>query len=230
MMNKLLIAVKSCIKDLDAGFHQVIRETWQQDAKQLGIDVRFFVGQGLEERRALRYQPDEIGVAVADDYDNLPFKTQQICLWATGKMYPYIFLCDTDTFLVPRLMLESGYDRSDYAGRFNGNTLTPLTGYKTVSRSGHSVTYPTCYPWASGGYGYFLGRKAFTEVAYTVPKTWAEDFYVGQTLGPLAATGDIKILDTTDQQYSNHFPSHVFKSGYDLSFKWMESNYEVSKQ
>jgi len=229
-MNKLLIAVKSCIRDLDAGFHQVIRETWAADAKQLGIDVRFFVGQTFDPRRAVKYQPDEIGLAVQDDYDNLPMKTREICLWANGKTYPQIFLCDTDTFLVPRLMLQSGYERADYTGRFNGNTLTPLTGYRTVSRSGGSVTYPTCYPWASGGYGYFLSRRSFTEVAYTVPKTWAEDFYVGQTLGPLAKSGEIQILDTTEQQYSNHFPSHVFKSGYSLDFNWMQSNHEASKQ
>jgi hypothetical protein len=229
-MPKLLIAVKSCIRDLDAGFHDCIRRTWLQDAKQLGIDVRFFVGQGLTERRVIRYQPDETALACPDDYDSLPVKTQQICLWANGKTYPHIFLCDTDTFLIPRLMLASGYDRADYAGRFNGNTMTPITGYRTVSRSGHSTTYPTCYPWASGGYGYFLSRRAFNEVAYSVPKTWAEDFHVGQTLGPLAKAGDINILDTTEQQYSNHFPSHVFKSGYSLDFKWMESNYEASKQ
>lgn len=229
-MTKLLIAVKSCIRDLDSGFHQVIRETWQPDAKSLGIDVRFFVGQGLEERRMIKYQPDETGLACPDDYDNLPFKTQEICLWANGKTYSDIFLCDTDTFLIPRLMLTSGYQTADYTGRFNGNTLTPLTGYKTVSRSGASVTYPMCYPWASGGYGYFLSRRAFHEVASTTPKTWAEDFFVGQTLGPLAARNEIKILDTTEQQYSNHFPSHVFKSGYSLDFNWMQSNHDAGKK
>lgn len=228
-MSKLLIAVKSCIKDLDANFHDCIRRTWLQDAKQLGIDVRFFVGQTTEERRVLKFEADETQLACPDDYDGLPFKTQQICLWANGKTYQDIFLCDTDTFLIPKLILESGYQTADYTGRFNGNTMTPLTGYKTVSRSGMSVQYPTCYPWASGGYGYFLSRKAFNAVAYSTPKTWAEDFHVGQTLGPLAKTQDIKILDTTEQQYSNHFPSHVFKSGYNLDFKWMESNYEASK-
>jgi len=41
---KLLVAIKSCKKDRDAGGHDSIRKTWGRDLAAAGIDLRFFVG------------------------------------------------------------------------------------------------------------------------------------------------------------------------------------------
>jgi hypothetical protein len=126
---------------------------------------------------------------------------------------------------VPRLMLESGFQASDYAGRFNGNTDRLITNYHAVNRDGQVESHATCYPWASGGFGYFLSRRAFSLVSDSNPTSWAEDLFVGQVLGGAATNGQIVILDTTDQKYSDHFPAHAYKSGYDLKFGWMEQKY-----
>ena len=122
-------------------------------------------------------------------------------------------------------MLESGFQASDYAGRFNGNTDRLITNYRAVNRDGAVELHATCYPWASGGYGYFLSRRVFSLIADSNPTSWAEDLFVGQVLGSAATNGKIVILDTTDQKYSDHFPAHIYKSGYDLKFGWMEQKY-----
>jgi galactosyltransferase len=220
---KLLIAVKSCVQHLDLGYHDVIRETWGKDAKLAGMDVRFFTGPSFQHR-----EPDEVVLDCPDDYNNLPKKTQAICKWAIGKTYGHIFLCDTDTFLIPVRMLTHGIGNYDYAGKID-RTFGETFSYRTVSRDGVMENHPDTYPWASGGFGYFLSRKAFHVIADTTPIGWAEDFLVGQALGPLYRTGEISMLNTPANQYSWHFPAHEYKSGYDLSFKWMEKMYESNR-
>jgi hypothetical protein len=223
-MTKLLIAVKSCIQHLDMGYHDVIRQTWGKDAKALGIDVRFFVGQGLQGSRSLKYQPDEIALSCSDDYNSLPFKTKEICLWANSKVLDHIFLCDTDTFLIPKLMLQTGYEKYDYAGKINRPFGEPFP-YIMVGRDGRTQLHAKALPWASGGYGYFLSKKAANVIGYNTPIGWAEDFITGQLLGNLYNTGDITMLNTPGDVYSFHFPAHIYKSGYDLRFNWMQQKY-----
>jgi hypothetical protein len=220
---KLLICIKSCQRDLERGDHNVIRSTWGKDAKTLGIDVKFFVGSNCS-----KYESDEVHLKCDDSYDALPYKTREICKWASGKLIDYIFLCDTDTFVIPKLLLESGFETADFAGRFNGNISKPFR-YEAVDRNGVAEVHERCYPWASGGLGYFLSKKAFTEIAFEHPTSWAEDLWVGDVLGKLAATGEVSILDISERNYSFHFPQATYKSQYDPKFGWMEHMYTRHK-
>jgi len=220
---RLLIAVKSCVQHLDLGFHNIIRETWGKDAKLAGMDVRFFTGPSFQHR-----EHDEVILDCPDDYNNLPKKTQAICKWAVGKIYSHIFLCDNDTYIIPSKMRACNFESFDYTGKIDrpfGETFS----YRTVSRDGVMENHPNSYPWASGGFGYFLSRQAFHLIAETMPIGWAEDYLVGQTLGPLYNTGEISMLTTPGGEYSWHFPAHQYKSGYDLSFKWQEMMYESNR-
>jgi hypothetical protein len=195
---KLLIAVKSCQADQDRGLHDAIRSTWGAAAKTLGIEVRFFVAASFT-----AHQSDEIHLKCQDDYESLPFKTREICRWAFGKMFSHIFLCDTDTVVSPRKLLASGFEKFDYAGKIDRPLGVPFS-YETISRNGvREVSLR--YPWASGGYGYFLSRKAFEMVMTEYPTTWAEDLWVAQILGPSIPKGDIIALSMPRGTYSEHY-------------------------
>jgi hypothetical protein len=216
---KLLIAVKSCVQHQELGYHEVIRNTWGKDYS----DVLFFTGPG-----AVNPAEDEVQLDCPDDYPSLPQKTRAICNFAVDTTYDYIFLCDTDTYLIPSKLLSCGFENYDYVGKIDrpfGMTFP----YITVSRDGAIENHPSVYPWASGGYGYFLSRKALGVIAYMTPIGWAEDFIVGNVLGKLYDSGEISMLNTPGENYSWHFPAHQYKSGYDLSFRWMETMYATHR-
>src|SRR5271156_2746122 len=152
----LLIAVKSCRQDLERGYHQVIRDTWGIDAVSLGIDLIFFTGNRNQSKGILGW--DEVSLDCGDEYADLPFKTREICQYAVACGYDYVFLCDTDTFVIPRLLLEVGFEAYDYYGLIQ-KPLGKTFQYDAISRSGKH--HPGMYsPWASGGFGYFLSQKA----------------------------------------------------------------------
>jgi len=224
---KLLIAVKSCQAHLARGDHNVIRSTWGKDAKALGIDVRFFVGAD-----AKSYQSDEVHIKCGDDYNALPYKTREICRWANGKMVDYIFLCDNDTFLRIDTMMawlqKIQFGKYDYAEKISEPVNRPFK-YQHTGREGQMEYHERCYPWASGGFGYFLSRKAFQEIAFETPISQCEDLWVGQVLGKLAAQGEISILSTPANVYSWHHPEHG--EIYDIAKlkSWMEMMYKEQK-
>lgn len=167
----LLIAVKSCVRDMNEGFHEAIRKTWGQN-----LDVEFFVGNG-----GLTQVDDEVRVDAPDDYMGLPLKTQGICKYFVQTGFDHVFLCDNDTIVKPDLLLDLDYQRWDYAGHFSKGQAEVKTRFTYADHHGR---YYGCYPWCSGGVGYFLSRRAAKIVAETEPKVWAEDMYVGQVLGP----------------------------------------------
>lgn len=192
----ILIAIKSCYQARHSGSHVEIRDTWSRNFEGNLADIRFFEGDVGQ----------QIGIGIAsmdfdeiflygcpDDYLSLPFKTQRILRWAEDKNYDYIFLCDNDTFVKPEL-LKSGFEKYDYIGCFNGLetfNCTDINGNhyllpKTFEYTDEYGNYfPLTYSWASGGWGYFLSKKAARLVASNTPTGWAEDFWVGQVLGPL---------------------------------------------
>jgi hypothetical protein len=220
-MTKILVAVKSCNAHLELGYHNVIRETWHKDFP--AGTVKFFVGGGVGKNES-----DEVRLDCDDTYNGLPFKTKAICMWAMGKAIDYLFLCDTDSFLIPSKLLTCGFEGYDYAGKIDrpfGQTFP----YITVSREGATQLHPKTYAWASGGFGYFLSRKAFSTVAYSNPTGWAEDFFVGNLLGPMYNTGEITMLNIPGGTISEHFPAHLYNSGYDLKFGWMQEQYESTR-
>lgn len=215
---RTLIAVKSCWSDMKQGCHDTILKTW---GKQVD-DLRFFIGlpyDGLSLEKIAHLD-------VADDYDSLPQKTRKILQWSLGRDYDYTFLCDVDTFLIPYKLFQTKFQNYDYSGRIGSeHTLGVPFRYK----DGRGQIRPKCYTWASGGFGYFLSRKAAEYVVKAVidPKEWAEDVHVGDVLGPLIATGKVAAsnLEHFENEASWHYPAH--RLGWDrvTMQAWMEAMY-----
>lgn len=187
----ILVAVKSCARDLEAGLHQAIRETWGKDFPG-NVDVRFFIGGGLQ--LGFPYKPDEIILYCPDGYDDLSKKTQGILQYSLINGYEFTFLCDNDTFVIPKLLVGTEFRAYDYSGRFGTN---PPIGTTFDYRDCRRIMRIGCHPWASGGVGYFLNRRAAQAIADTVitPTDWAEDLWVGQVIGPHVIAGDMTAAD-----------------------------------
>jgi hypothetical protein len=179
----LLIAVKSCQRDMP--LHNTIRQTWGRYVPRWA-SLRFFVG-GFSGH----VDPDVIELGCADDYRSLPYKTKEIANWFLRfGNYSHIFLCDNDTFLDERFF-ELYFHNYDYAGRFNYWPTGAKIGTTFRYEDGQGNTIDPCHAWASGGFGYFLSRKAAAFVATMNPVSWAEDLSVGQVLGPKIQSGEI---------------------------------------
>lgn len=209
---KLLLAISSWyISALNAD-HQSSRDTWMKNSA--GIDCRFFMGDGSPvlisnedenlinnswnerqnhyndkpyESHKIDYIPkeDEILLPVPYDFKHLSFKVREIFRWALERDYDYIFKVDTDTYVdVPRL-LTSGFQNSDYIG-------TPF--------------WKGDQPFASGGAGYWISKKAYSLLVnepITIP--W-DDIWVGDNL----RKHNINL--TGDTRYNVNMP-HNFLNG-----------------
>lgn len=217
---KLLVAVKSCRRDYRLGAHEVIRNTWGQKLRGKA-DVRFFVGKNADDPRDhLNLKSDETILASADDFMALPWKTKDICQWAIGKTYSHIFLCDNDTYVKASMLMASGFENYDYLGVFSRPLDDGPFDYSDTDPRGVGHHYQRCFPWASGGHGYFLSRQAFLEVAESFPNMneWAEDLWVGQIIGRKAVLGKLSVRSVPEGAYSWHYP---VPRGYDPSNGWM---------
>ena len=182
---RLVIGVKSCQRDRLAGFHKAIRETWGKDS---GSALRFFVGgEPVNEF-------DEIALDCPDGYWELPYKTKAILQWFLTSGYDHIFLCDCDTYVLPSTF-TLGHEQVDYAGKISLWPRGATVGTTFTYNDGRGNIITDCAPWASGGYGYFLSRKAAEAIVKENPSHWAEDLWVGQVLGPLTQGGQIITRD-----------------------------------
>ena len=220
---KTVVGIKSCIRDLNLGHHEVIRQTW---GKHLGdVDLLFFVGRKDKEEFVAAAQADEIVLDVDDSYDALPQKTKAILEFVHGLSYDFCFLCDTDTYIIPERLMRSGFENYDMAGRF-GTVHAPGTQFRYIDGRGK---YPNLWAYPSGGLGYFLSRRAMQDVYMAEPAVWAEDMYVGQVLGPMVAAKQRSGYDIPEMECSMswHFPKRAYRQqSYDLKFGWMERMYQ----
>ena len=214
---------------MEQGMHDPIRATWGAKAKQAGMDVQFFMGKAPDTentRHIYRYQRDEVVLPCQDDYQSLPFKTRDICKWATGKITDFVFLCDTDTYVDIDLMLRSGFKDQDYLGEMP-YAVSKIFQYKSDA-GGKMEIRDRCRSWASGGVGYFLSKRALTEVAYSYPDSWAEDLWVGQVIMPLVAEGEMRAMNTRENNYcgskfSWHYPIEELKvKNPELIAQWLK--------
>lgn len=195
-MSKLTVLVKSCQRDKKLGFHDAIRFTWGKDLTALGVNVKFMMGGPGYDRVS-----DEINlVDCPDSYMDLPEKTRQICNWAVLNPVGTIFLCDIDTLVRAERLTLLPWEQYDYAGGFKGGQAE--VGKQFNYRDIHLGQETTLWPWASGGYGYFLSSRAQAAVAATFPMVWAEDMYVGQVIGPT----DLKIAAFPMTKITIHLP------------------------
>ena len=200
---KLLIAIKSCHRDRDRGCHQAIRDTWGSKVVT-DVTLGFFIGRDENSGQASWRLGDETQVDAPDDYENLPLKTREILRQSIGWNYDFTFLCDNDTFVNPERLLQTGFEKFDYSGRFG---VLPPVGTQFDYTDGRGIEYPGCHPWASGGVGYFLSKKAAEHIVQFEPNIWAEDMWVGQVLGPEIQAGRINAanLSTLECQAAWHF-------------------------
>ena len=169
-----LIAIESCHRDRNSGAQQSQRDTWIKDIGPINLDYRFFLGRPVESGAT-----DEVFLAVDDTYEFLSLKTQAICQWALDEGYDFLYKTDTDTLVVPKNLIMSGFERQDYIGGKNSDFTPP--GYRT--RAG---TYPgRRIDFASGGSGYWLSRKAMKAVVDSQDTEFAkqaEDVFVAIAL------------------------------------------------
>jgi hypothetical protein len=210
---EILIAVKSCVLDRERGCHDIIRKTWGRDV--FGADLRFFTGWAANES----FKPDEVEMTVPDDYDGLPHKTREILRYSLCFKYDFTFLCDNDTFIVPHRLMSCGFELYDLSGRF----VKPVNGGMFHYRDTRGF-YPALYPWPSGGFGYFVSKKAAEIVIRTEPTCWAEDMYIGQALGPHIQSGNITGFNIPDYAgpISRHWSKEIMGQAYDPANGWME--------
>ena len=219
-MNRILIAVKSCFADRDGGFHDPIRKTWGSNLLP-NVDLRFCVGDDKKDvPRPL--SSDEIFVEASDDYHSLPWKTKAILEWFLfyGR-HNYIFLCDTDSYVMLPKLTTCGFENYDYMG-VNTWPWGETRAYDAPNRDGVVTHIPNCFGWASGGFGYFLSRKAAEFVAKETPQIWAEDMFVGQVLGPLIKKGEIRVGNLRQGEVAYHYTRTQTEWSYKPELKWME--------
>jgi hypothetical protein len=107
---RFLIGVTTCHKFVERA--NVQRRTWVPDAKAAGIDVRFFVGDGVEAPNVL----DTIYLPVLDDYQHLPLKVQAMFAWGVEQGYDFTLKTDDDTLVRPQNLLK---ELGDYIGHSN---------------------------------------------------------------------------------------------------------------
>jgi Galactosyltransferase len=202
----LIVAVKSCFRDLNSGCHDEIRMTWGQ-ALRGQAQVKFFLGRPTKSIGGMpssvdttadnSYSPksDEIILDVPDDYESLVFKTRAITKWFSDKAATHILLTDVDTIVFPKRLWNFNYSRVDYAGNFNGG-FGEIKDRMIVGPGGASVQVKDVHSWASGA-GYILSKQAANIIADTFPQQTRyivgsnEDYWVGQILGPHVQRGDL---------------------------------------
>ena len=213
----MIVAIKSCHRDRLRGCHQIIRETWGKD-----IQVRFFMGGETTDALLV----DETTLDCPDDHEGLPHKTRAMCQWLKNKT-DYAFFCDNDSFLVPRRLLACGYEKYDYSGKID---VLGKPGQPVKYTDCRGIVIPKCYPFASGGYGYFLSKKAMELVASQTPTTWAEDMFVAQVTGPEIEAGRMSGYNIPN--FRNNMSWHFWKrpgAGYEPHNGWQQKLYEENK-
>jgi galactosyltransferase len=192
---RLLIAIKSCARDLQSGSHLAIRESWGRDAAQYG-DLRFFIGQYPQD---CALSQDEVVLNTDDSYQGLAFKTKKILEWSSFHGYDFTLLADNDTFIMPNRL--QGFEHCDYSG--------------SVARNREqSNMFWFCH----GGYGYFVSRRLAESVSKTEPKITDEDRFVGQVASNNKITPREKIVGF-------HFPVGAYGTRYHVGTRWQEMMY-----
>ena len=178
---KILVATKSCQRDLKAGCHTAIRETWgallPPDA-----ELRFFVG---GEKAPENLAADEVFTPSDDTYWVLWPKVKAIARYSVEHGYDFTFCCDTDTYVVPSKWRASGFEAYDFCGRMAPLNQEMGKPYPAVHFDNGEVADPF-YAYMSGGVGYFFSRKAAPYIADdTATHRKSEDVAMGQVCGPL---------------------------------------------
>jgi hypothetical protein len=98
--------------------NDAMRETWLKDATALGIDYRFFVGNGGVA------SGDSVLLNCDDSYRHLSDKFAAKTRWALSQGYDYMHAVQPDCYVRLERLLKSGFDKVPYMGaRYTHATL-----------------------------------------------------------------------------------------------------------
>lgn len=167
--HRLIVGALSCCSPQYQRRREKCMRTWLPELERAGVEVLFLVGVGDSIDKPRVVEPEEHGrigrelqIPCPDTYAALPQKTAAFCRWACEqRAFDYLFKCDDDTYLVPGRLLERDLRGIDYLG-------SPLF---------------IGIPYASGGAGYFLSRRATEYVADQMKeREGPEDLIVSQHL------------------------------------------------
>jgi len=197
---RILVAVKSCQRDIERGCHQVIRDTWGSKLPD-NFDLMFFVGEGVKNTEA-----DEVSVKAPDAYKALSLKVNEILRGALGFEYDYIVLVDTDTFINPKELAALPWGSFDYTGAW----LTWEGGF------------------AFGGCGFALSKKAAQVVVDRPPEDGMDDISIGNILAPECGIRKLTWYTSDwNRRIGWHFPKNTYSAKtYDPQFPWMQMMYD----
>jgi len=234
-MSKALIGVMSCERDAANGCHDAMRRTWIPYMVP-GLDYKIFVGNGGGRELA----PDEERLDVPDGYEGLCEKTVAMRKWSLERGYEFMFKADRDTYLSPKRLLASGFERFDYSGHF---PMHPQPGY--LPADGHALS-EYCdprgvYPYCSGGCGYWTSKRAM-EAIVVAPLDEkrldnrgnpAEDLWIPNILFPLGMRGyhDPRYLFKGDRLQLYGFEGisvHLSRATGSYLPEWMDSCHRLS--
>ncbi|XSG84597.1 MAG: glycosyltransferase family 2 protein [Methylohalobius sp. ZOD2] len=161
-----LVVVYSCRKYLDSRV-EAIRQTWIRDLKRRGIPYLIAVGDGED-----TIEGDILGLAVSDQYEDLPKKTLKLIDWVLDHTdFQYLYKIDDDCYLsVARFFDALSYRQHLYYGRIIERSLGSMdrSWHQPKSRTPHAQKVldkspePSIY--ADGGGGYALSRLAMSEL------------------------------------------------------------------
>jgi hypothetical protein len=181
---RVLVAILSCAHHAMGGHNQALRDSWLRDATSL--EYRFFIGDGTPisedtskmdaswEVESPAYtqrefsdpslqgyvtREDEVLLPTSDKYEHTSYKLIEALRWAMGEGFDFVFVCLTDTYVVPERLLNSGFEKTDYCGTANGERTA-----------------------IGGGPGMWLSKKSIQKLVNAKVTHWAYDKWVGEIL------------------------------------------------
>lgn len=201
---RTLVAISSCQLYENRGWHAVMRQTWLQELGKLGMDYKFFFGQGAT-------QTSDIVLADCDDrYFDLTNKLKEKLKWAAFQNYDFVFCCLADCYAAPERLVNSGYEKYDYFGDV--------------------FCHPGGIPYCQGGPGFFLSRAAIDELnrcgsSYPNEDCWAGDQLYGKPLVCQDSKDFVwmgHLLNNGPRKDNTHITAHLSNAdgGYTPELMW----------
>lgn len=211
MKVRLVVGILNSEKTLER--REAVRKTWlKRLSAEPGIQALFLVGRpGL----SAEISGDVLYLNCPDAYEYLPLKTRAFLEFAESSFdYEYVFKCDDDTYVHPRRLAAYDCRGEDYIGfvYWKEGRVDPLWHMGKV----HDLSFKKPYegkvigPWAEGGPGYFLSRRAVRKILETLNQEGPEaELYEDKMVGDCLTRSGISCVH--DSAFLNR--NHAFARG-----------------